>query len=188
MAQTNHAIITVDNDEVRDVVVENFDNPRNGMDHYGVTVHVTGRNDEVHNKLEAISKKYPGETIRARHTLSINRHEKLYTLEYLNGESKIVKEEYNYIFEGFKAPKGYSVDEIGDLILDEFERVDNLSKAANKDKRLKKIKGGINSNADLVLIDMVKIDLEDIVVQATVENNLVKVRVWEKEVGLKEVI
>lgn len=188
MAQTNHAVITVNNDEVRDVIFHSLRNPTNGMNNEGITVHATGRNDEIHNKLEEVSKKYPGKTIRAKHTLSINRHEKLYTLEYLNGKSKTVKEEYNYIFQGFKSPKGYSIDEIRDIILDEFKRVDNLSKAAKKDKRLKKIKGGIDNNTDLVLIDMVKIDLENIVIQATVENNLVKVRIWEKELVLKEVI
>lgn len=188
MSLVNHAIINTNNFELRDCIAESLRGASSGINKEGITIHATGRGEEIHNKLEAISKKYPGETIRARHTLSINRHEKLYTLEYLNGKSKTVKEEYNYIFQGFKSPKGYGVNKVRDIILDEFKRVDNLSEAANKDKRLKKIKGGINSNTDLILIDMVKIDLGGIVIQATVENNLVKVRVWEKEVVLKEVI
>lgn len=188
MSLVNHSTVTTNNHEVRDIILDSLRGATNGMDVEGITVIATGRGDEIHNKLEVISKEYPEVTVRAKHTLSINRHEKVYSVEYKNGESKTVKEEYNYLFQGFNAPTGYTTKQIRDIILGEFERVDELSKAASKDKRLKKIKGGINSNTDLVLIDMVKIDLEDIVIQATVENNLVKVRVWEKEVVLKEVI
>lgn len=185
MTTTNHARIKVDNNEVIKVVAEELRGATISRNSGGVMIHATGRNDEVHNKLKEVSKGYPGVTIRAKHTLSINRHEKVYSVEYKNGLSKTVKEEYNYIFQGFNAPPGYTTNQIRDIVLGEFERVDNLSKAANKDRRLKKVKGGLYDN-DGVLIDMVRIDLKDIVIQATVESNLVKVRIWKKEVVLKE--
>lgn len=185
----NESIINTENYTTGDIISQSIEGASNGINEEGITIHAKAKGRKIHNRLIEVSRERPGETIRARHTLSINEHNKIYTVQYINGIDEVIKEGYNYIFEGFKAPKGYTTEQIISKIIGEWERVDKLSKAANIDLRAKKIKGGINPGVDTepTLLDFVIIELEDYLIQATVESGLVKVKVWENRLQLLEV-